>query len=178
MEKLVRFESLQRYYRIWPHLYSVSLFFLFLVLVATEVRGQDGPLNIPSPEAAAFMKSGNVPVSTFTGVANISIPLFTIKDGPIELPIILSYNSSGIRVDEQAGWSGLGFNLSYGGQLTRSIRGSDDFSLSNSFRKYASAESRDSKMLFDGTPQFNGDQFQRYAILSSSNSTNGENIAM
>jgi len=60
----------------------------------------------PSPTAASLGKYGNIPVSNYTGIPNISIPLYTIKSGEIELPITLSYYSSGIKVSEEASWVG------------------------------------------------------------------------
>ena len=49
----------------------------------------------PTPNAGAFGKYSDIPVSHFTGVPNISIPLYTVTDGGVSLPISLSYHSSG-----------------------------------------------------------------------------------
>jgi|GEM_PF-1138611 len=80
----------------------------------------------PSPDAAALGKYGNIPVSTYTGVPNISIPFFTLKSGGITLPISLSYHSGGNKVEEMASSVGLGWTLNAGGAITRSIRGMAD----------------------------------------------------
>lgn len=125
-----------------------------LLITHIRVQAQDGPVIIPSPETAGFMKSGNVPVSTYTGTANISVPLFNIQDGPISLPISLSYNTSGIRVQEEATWVGLGFNLNTGGQITRAIRGADDFLYNPPYLNYINSGAWENKPLFsfgDGT---------------------------
>lgn len=77
-----------------------------------------------SPTAASLGKFGAFPVNTNLGTTNISIPLYTIKQGDIEIPISLSYNAtSGIRVNEEASWVGLGWTLNAGGAIVRNVKG-------------------------------------------------------
>lgn len=83
------------------------------------------PLNV-SPEAASFSKFGDIPVSLNSGIPNISIPIYTIKYGDVNFPIQLSYNASGVKVEEMASMVGLGWNLSYTGSITRQVRGLPD----------------------------------------------------
>jgi len=80
----------------------------------------------PSPDAASLGKYGNVPVSLFTGTPQISIPLYSIKENSIEIPISLSYHASGFKPEEVASWVGLGWSLSAGGVITRSAIGNPD----------------------------------------------------
>jgi len=80
----------------------------------------------PSPNAAALGKYGEVPVSQFTGIPNINIPLYEVKEGVLSLPISLNYHSSGFKVGEMASWAGLGFSLNAGGVITRVIQGKPD----------------------------------------------------
>src|ERR1700761_6632744 len=79
-----------------------------------------------SPDAAALGKFGSIPVGPYTGTANISIPLYTIKSGDLTLPVSLGYHSSGNKVEEMASSVGLGWSLNAGGVITRSIRGLAD----------------------------------------------------
>ena len=79
-----------------------------------------------TPEAAAFIKHGNIPVNMYTGTPQISIPLHTIQGREFALPISLSYDASGIRVDQIATWVGLGWNLNAGGAVTRMVQGIPD----------------------------------------------------
>ncbi|WP_207515624.1 hypothetical protein [Longitalea luteola] len=80
----------------------------------------------PSPTAAALARFGEIPVSYYTGVANINIPLYEVKNKDISIPISLAYHSSGIKVEEEASWVGLGWSLMSGGSITRMVRGLDD----------------------------------------------------
>jgi len=79
-----------------------------------------------SPEVAMLDKFQSINISTYTGVPNVSIPLYSIKVDGVELPIVLSYNSSGIHVAEEATWVGLGWNLSVGGNITQTPIGTPD----------------------------------------------------
>ncbi|MCJ7933152.1 MAG: hypothetical protein MUW56_05825 [Chryseobacterium sp.] len=76
----------------------------------------------PSPQAGTLGNYGNVPVGLFTGTANISIPLFDYKTSGISLPIHLFYGSNGTKVDDISGSFGLGWNLNFGGVITRTVR--------------------------------------------------------
>jgi hypothetical protein len=85
------------------------------------------PKVIPlAPNAAALAKYGEIPVSYHTGTANVSIPLYTLQSGDIQFPIELSYHTGGIRVNELAGWTGLGWTLNAGGVVTRTLMDKDD----------------------------------------------------
>ncbi len=79
-----------------------------------------------SPNSASFVKFGNYKVNTFTGIPDISIPLYEIKAGDITVPITLRYHASGLRVTESAGWAGLGWSLEAGGSVTRKVMGQPD----------------------------------------------------
>ncbi|MBQ8152668.1 MAG: RHS repeat protein [Prevotella sp.] len=105
---------------------------LLSMLVQATAWGQSSTLAYPhvsvmTPEASSLAKYSDIPVSYYTGVPNISIPLYTIRVDDFELPITLNYHSSGIRVDQEATCVGLGWSLSAGGRVTRTAKGIDDF---------------------------------------------------
>ncbi|MEM9858964.1 MAG: hypothetical protein AAF843_16520 [Bacteroidota bacterium] len=77
----------------------------------------------PSPESVALAKYSEIPVSKYTGVPNISIPLYEIDGKKLNLPISLSYHASGIKVAEEASRVGLGWSLNAGGVVSRVARG-------------------------------------------------------
>ncbi|MCD7938303.1 MAG: hypothetical protein LUG98_15705 [Tannerellaceae bacterium] len=77
----------------------------------------------PSPEARNFLKYGDLPVSNHTGVADVNIPVYTIQLKDYTLPVSLSYNTAGIKVQEEASRVGLGWILNAGGIITHTIMG-------------------------------------------------------
>ena len=79
-----------------------------------------------SPEAAAFRKYGEYQVSEYTGSPNISVPLYTIDYKDIQIPIVLTYDASGIKVEQEASWVGLGWNLMAGGCINYVSQGDVD----------------------------------------------------
>ncbi len=101
------------------------VFSAFIALIGFVSYSQELPTYAPvSPNAASIGKFGTFPVNTNLGTTNVSIPLYTIKQGDIEIPINLTYNAtSGIRVNEKASWVGLGWTLNAGGAIVRSVQG-------------------------------------------------------
>lgn len=79
-----------------------------------------------SPTTTAIEKYGTYQVNEFTGVPNISIPLYTITSGKLTIPITLSYHASGIKVTDVASWAGLGWSVIAGGQISRRTMGLND----------------------------------------------------
>ena len=86
-----------------------------------------------SPNAAALARYGEVPVGLYTGVPSVTVPLMTLQDRTVALPLSLQYHGGGVRVDEVAPWTGLGWSLNAGGAITRTCRGRDDFSTGGYF---------------------------------------------
>lgn len=136
-----------------PHKSKISMytkalkFFLFLSGLSIITKGQTEEVNRiasymnkhlvipPAPEAAQLGKYGDVPVSLYTGAAQIGIPLYELKGKYLSLPIGLSYNSSGIKVAEDPSWVGSGWSLNAGGVITRAVQGNPD----NDFNYYSKA---------------------------------------
>lgn len=90
----------------------------------------------PSPNAASLGLFGNIPIGYYNGSADINIPLYEIPNGTQKLPISLTYNSSGIRVGQEASWVGLSWALNAGGCITRECLGGDDFAQTPKFGYY------------------------------------------
>ena len=81
-----------------------------------------------SPEAQAFAAYGNTDVNLHAGVPNIAIPLYTHQGIEMDLPVSLTYDASGIKVEQMATWVGLAWNLNAGGRISRITNGQpDDF---------------------------------------------------
>lgn len=80
-----------------------------------------------APNAAGLVQYVDCPVSYYTGTPEISIPLYEIDAQGVKIPITLTYHASGVRVAQEATWVGLGWNLSCGGMVARTVKCSDDF---------------------------------------------------
>ncbi len=120
---------------------STTVLTLFLTWVCFASFAQDAPNVIPpSPDAASLGKYADIPISTYTGIPNISVPLYQIQCRDVTVPITLNYHSGGIKVEEEASWVGLGWSLSAGGVITRSIRGVGDFINSQGYTGYLDAD--------------------------------------
>lgn len=79
-----------------------------------------------SPEVQAITRYGQIPVSYFTGTAQINIPLYETEVGGLKFGISINYNSSGIKVDDIASVAGLGWVLNAGGVISRTVHGLPD----------------------------------------------------
>jgi len=88
---------------------KMNFVFLCLCLCRIVLLAQDNQFKEPiprTPNAASLGKYVDIPVGYHTGVPNISIPIYTVQEGELSLPISLSYHSSGIKVNEVASWVG------------------------------------------------------------------------
>lgn len=86
------------------------------------------PLSLPlNPEATNVFKFHQNPINKYTGVPDINIPIYELKTKGFNLPISINYHSGGIKVNEEASWVGLGWNLSADAQINQNVLGLDDF---------------------------------------------------
>lgn len=101
---------------------------LLICQTGVQLHGQDHLKIVapPSPNIASLGKYGETPVNTYTGIPSISVPLYDIKNGDLELPISISYHAGGIRVEEMASSVGLGWSLNAGGIIGRTVNGLAD----------------------------------------------------
>ena len=103
----------------------------FLFLGATSVQAQETSdltdVHFYPPSAVSMMKYIDYPVSHRTGIPEISIPLYTVRSGSLELPVNLSFHLDDFtRVNQLAGAAGAGWSLSCDLQVSRIINGVDD----------------------------------------------------
>ncbi|QQT26620.1 hypothetical protein [Sphingobacterium spiritivorum] len=141
----------------------MKIFFYFILVSCllvnnTKLYGQttisDKTVVIPpSPEAALLTKYGQYPISNFTGLPEISIPLHLLSIKDIELPVSINYHSGGNKVSDFASWIGLGWTLQAGGVITRSVLGVPDESqegiFNNPIKSTASITQNDHSYLLD-----------------------------
>lgn len=106
-----------------PLYITLGLLFVFPVLHAQSstadplISAIDTRMQIkpPSAEAQSLGSFSEIPVDLYTGTVNISIPIYTVTQNDIQVPISLSYHGGGIKVTDECGLVGLGWTLSVGG---------------------------------------------------------------
>ena len=96
----------------------------FCILIKAQIP--QAPTNLQSPNAASLGLYGEVPVTLFTGIPEISIPIFTAPDKYNGFSIGLSYHGGGVRPDQHSGWVGTNWTLMAGGCITRVEKGGCD----------------------------------------------------
>ncbi|WP_454880722.1 hypothetical protein [Sphingobacterium detergens] len=109
------------------------LLFLFLFVLKDMVAPAQGitdvkfpEVNFPSTNVRDLGRFGSFQTNLSRGQAQIDIPVYTISTGRYEYPITLSYNHSGIKVDEKSGIVGMNWSLIGQGVISRIVNGRPD----------------------------------------------------
>ncbi len=81
-----------------------------------------------SPTAENASKLSAVPVNIFTGIPQIGVPIYSYSNASsgLSLGVSLNYFAGGTQVAESPSTAGLGWYLSAGGVVTRTVRGAPD----------------------------------------------------
>lgn len=69
---------------------------------------------------------GIVNVNNLTGTANVTIPIYSVSVGDISAPVALTYNASGLKVEDYNNSLGMGWRLIAQSSITRIVRGFPD----------------------------------------------------
>ncbi len=116
------------------------LFILSIIVIPFAVCGQEGSPRVhalfgncipnpSSPEASSMVCYGNETANLYSGSFSMSIPVYIYEDDDFTVPITLEYTTTGYKPNMSTGTTGLGWNLSAGGAITREVRGiMDDMS--------------------------------------------------
>ncbi len=80
----------------------------------------------PSPEVSAILDYKEPDVSYSSGLPIIDLPVFTINEGSLSLPISFHYLSGGIRASQEASSAGLGWCLEPAAVVARTVYGLPD----------------------------------------------------
>ncbi|HEX8574980.1 MAG TPA: hypothetical protein VF677_01665 [Flavobacterium sp.] len=107
----------------------VGLITLFSTGNDCQAQGTTTPNIVPpSPSVSSLMKFEEIPVSNYTGIPDVAIPLVTLPtlSKQITVNLSLKYHPSSIAADEVSSDVGLGWNLSFGGSVTRTVKGYAD----------------------------------------------------
>ncbi|UOB17669.1 hypothetical protein [Abyssalbus ytuae] len=109
--------------------------FILMIILSSGLNIVSGQYQSPtkpeekvptSPEVSELGRYGAIPVNKYTGLINMRIPLYEIDFDGLKIPVTLSYHSGGIRVNQEATWVGLGWNLQANPVISRTINGFDD----------------------------------------------------
>jgi YD repeat-containing protein len=102
--------------------------FLMIIWSGNKCQAQQGDV-IPymqSPNASGLGSFGAYDISPFTGLADISIPVFSVNEGDIPVNCTLRYMSGGVKPSAHPGWVGQNWTLDVGGVITRKVNGGVD----------------------------------------------------
>ncbi|MBK6267397.1 RHS repeat protein [Marivirga sp. S37H4] len=108
------------------HFYQTVLLLFFATSLFAQEEVNFSEVIPPSPNVMAINKFVDVPVSLYTGSANVNVPLHTLKLNNFTLPVSLSYHSAGLKVDEIASFVGAGWTLNATGVISRTVNGLPD----------------------------------------------------
>lgn len=124
---------------------KIILIYIFLVVCAmhstrmlSQITNNYYDFVPSSPNMTELSKFSFMPISYYTGIPDISIPLGNLTCGTLKLPVSISYYAGGIKVDQVASNVGLGWSLNAGGTIAQSVHKEDD--LTNSSRILLSDE--------------------------------------
>ncbi len=101
---------------------SFLSFFLAFIVCGQEEQPHE-KIPITSPNVTGLGQYIDFPVNHHTGVPQINIPIYTVQEGPINLPVSLSYHAGGLKVNQPSSWVGAGWSLNAGGMISRSAQG-------------------------------------------------------
>uniref|UniRef100_UPI0025CCD69A hypothetical protein n=1 Tax=uncultured Chryseobacterium sp. TaxID=259322 RepID=UPI0025CCD69A len=113
---------------------KISISLLILIIACNPTYGQYTATSqkntdiLPPVSANAYQlsKVSDIPMDLYRGKANISLPIYTIGLSGVNIPISISYNTGGIKLNEQAGTVGLGWSLNVPGNIFKSVKGLED----------------------------------------------------
>lgn len=112
---------------------KIPFLFYLLILFSSTLYSQgvlfDHINSDKTPKPSTFPEYSFFGENLSRGHLDISIPLYEISSGNIKLPITLTYNSGGIKIDQVASNVGLGWNLIAGGVVQRKIQDIEDHEL-------------------------------------------------
>lgn len=109
---------------IWAFIVNLSI---YAQNPPPELSYDDWKRVVPQePNIASLFKFNTIPVNEYTGVPRINIPMYTLQEDDMQVPIALAYHSGGIRVGEESSNVGLGWTLQAGGAITRALADRDD----------------------------------------------------
>lgn len=78
--------------------------------------------SIVSPAVANFANKISYPDISNNGLLNISVPIYSVEDRDLKIPISIFYNTRNLKVNSNASFVGTGWSLDQGGIITRIVK--------------------------------------------------------
>ncbi|BDW93371.1 hypothetical protein MACH07_22030 [Flagellimonas marinaquae] len=117
-----------------------TFFLLFLLNITTYSQQVDPPNGSGYTSIVEYMSNfipaqvshtefnsyGNTEINYAMGRPNINIPLYTIEEDGVVIPISINYDASGIKANDKSNIVGLKWSLNAGGNISRNIIGLED----------------------------------------------------
>ncbi|WP_333627497.1 RHS repeat domain-containing protein [Sphingobacterium siyangense] len=106
-------KTTNNYNKIWAH--------ILVIFYSACAFSQDA--FVTRPDNASMLHTGEIPVNLYTGVPDISIPIYTMPthSRDISLNLGLNYHPAGLSALDQPGNMGRGWNINAVGVITRSV---------------------------------------------------------
>lgn len=103
-----------------------TCFMLGSISLSAQVLNKPSGPAIPSANATTMSMYGEVPVSLYTGVPNIEIPVYTVEERGVSMPIVLRYHAQGFKPEVHPSSVGQSWALDFGGSITRKLNNLPD----------------------------------------------------
>lgn len=100
-----------------------TFFTVSIVMFCTCFSSGQNQITPPEASVSAMMHFVGAPVSAYTGIPDISVPLFTVptRSKNLTLNVAMGYHPSGVRLFEKEGENGRGWSLFGGGVISRQV---------------------------------------------------------
>jgi len=105
--------------------YRISVITL-IILIGLATYAQPIVPSKPTASAENYSRFADVDPNLYTGSLSQQIPIATVQEGPLSIPISIAYHTGGLRAHTLSSEVGLGWILSAGGVISRRINGLPD----------------------------------------------------
>jgi len=100
---------------------------LVFLIAHLKVKAQQDYFKLLNPpNVTEFSHLNYFPINESIGRVNLNIPIYTIDLDGLKIPISISYNTSGVKVNSSATTVGLNWSLNAGGIINKEIKGFHD----------------------------------------------------
>ena len=103
-----------------------KIYILTVVLIFIGINAQLEPQGVKSPNADSFQRYGSYNVSLSNGTVDVKIPLHEMPLQSSVLSLDLGYDTSGLKISQPSGSTGINWSINLPGIISRQVNGSID----------------------------------------------------